>query len=116
MEKLIATIVEAIEDKKGKNIVSIDLSGFDGAICSSFIVCNAESTTQVAAIAEGIDRMVSEVLGESPRRIEGAQNSFWIAIDYVDVMVHVFQTELRDFYRLEQVWVGAPMTKHEYEE
>ena len=52
MEKLIATIVEAIEDKKGKNIVTIDLSGFDGAICSSFIVCNAESTTQVAAIAE----------------------------------------------------------------
>lgn len=116
MEKLIKTIVEAIEDKKGKNIVSIDLTGFDGAICSAFIVCNADSTTQVSAIAEGIDQRVSEVLGESPLRIEGAQNSFWIAVDYVNVMVHVFQTELRDFYKIEDIWADAPMVKHEYEE
>ena len=70
MDKLIETIVGAIEDKKGKNIVSLDLSGFDGAICSRFIVCNADSTTQVGAIAAGIEEKVLEVLGEKVWRIE----------------------------------------------
>ena len=85
MDKLIETIVGAIEDKKGKNIVSLDLSGFDGAICSRFIVCNADSTTQVGAIAAGIEEKVLEVLGEKVWRIEGQQNAVWIAMDYVDV-------------------------------
>ena len=98
MEKLIRTIVSAIEDKKGKNIVSLDLSGFDGAVCSHFVVCNADSTTQVAAIADGIEEKVHEVM------------------DYVDVVVHIFQTELRDYYRLEELWADAPTTRYEYEE
>ena len=88
MNKLIETIVSAIEDKKGKNIVSLDLSGFDGAICSQFVVCNADSTTQVAAIAAGIEEKVLEELGEKVWRIEGQQNALWIAMDYVDVVVH----------------------------
>ena len=109
MDKLIETIVSAIEDKKGKNIVSLDLSGFDGAICSQFVVCNADSTTQVAAIAAGIEEKVLEELGEKVWRIEGQQNALWIAMDYVDVVVHIFQTELRSFYRLEELWADAPM-------
>ncbi|MEG1622003.1 MAG: ribosome silencing factor [Alistipes sp.] len=116
MDKLIQTIVEAIEDKKGKNIVSLDLTGFDGAICSHFVVCNADSTTQVAAIAAGIEEKVLEQLGEKVWRVEGQQNAFWIAMDYFDVMVHIFQTELRDYYKLEELWADAPLTKHEYEE
>lgn len=116
MEKLIETIVGAIEDKKGKNIVSLDLTGFDGAICSHFVVCNADSPSQVAAIASGIEERVLEDLGEKVWRIEGQQNAFWIAIDYVDVVVHVFQTELRDYYKLEELWADAPITRYEYEE
>ncbi|MDE7005170.1 ribosome silencing factor [uncultured Alistipes sp.] len=116
MEKLIETIVGAIEDKKGKNIVSLDLSGFDGAICSAFVVCNADSTTQVAAIADGIEEKVQETLGEKVWRVEGQQSAVWIAMDYVDVVVHIFQTELRDFYRLEELWADAPLTRYEYEE
>ncbi len=116
MDKLIETIVSAIEDKKGKNIVSLDLSGFDGAICSKFVVCNADSTTQVAAIATGVEEKVLEKLGEKVWRVEGQQNAFWIAMDYVDVVVHIFQTELRSFYRLEELWADAPMTRYEYEE
>ncbi|MCM1249902.1 MAG: ribosome silencing factor [Alistipes sp.] len=116
MDKLIETIVGAIEDKKGKNIVSLDLSGFDGAICSAFVVCNADSTTQVAAIADGIEEKVREVLGENVRRVEGQQSALWIAMDYVDVVVHIFQSELRGFYRLEELWADAPMTRYEYEE
>lgn len=116
MNKLIETIVSAIEDKKGKNIVSLDLSGFDGAICSQFVVCNADSTTQVAAIADGIEEKVLETLGEKVWRVEGQQTALWIAMDYVDVVVHIFQTDLRNFYKLEELWADAPMVKYEYEE
>ncbi len=115
-KQLIDTIVAAIEDKKGKDIVSLDLSGIDGAICAHFVVCNADSTTQVAAIADGIDEKVLETLGEKVWRIEGQQNSVWIAMDYVEVVVHIFQTELRGFYKLEELWSDAPMTRYEYEE
>lgn len=113
---LIDTIVEAIEDRKGKNIVSLDLSGFDGAICSHFVVCNADSTTQVAAIADGIEEKVFEKLGEHAWRVEGQQTALWIAMDYLDVVVHIFQTELRGFYKLEELWADAPMVRYEYEE
>ncbi len=115
MKKLIETIVDAIADKKGKNIVSLDLTGIDGAICSCFVVCNADSTTQVAAIADGIEQKVSEVLGEKVWRVEGQQNALWIAMDYVDVVVHIFQTEQREFYKLEELWSDAPATQYEYE-
>lgn len=115
MEKLIETIVGAIEDKKGKNIVSLDLSGFDGAVCSHFVVCNADSTTQVAAIADGIEQEVLEKTGEKLWRIEGQQNAFWIAMDYVDVVVHIFQTELRQYYKLEELWADAPIKRYDYE-
>ena len=116
MEKLIETIVNAIQDKKGKDIVSLDLSGFDGAICSHFVVCNADSTSQVAAIADGIEKDVYEKLGQKLWRIEGQQTGLWVAMDYVDVVVHIFLTELRDFYRLEELWADAPMVKYEFEE
>ncbi len=116
MEKLTGTIIRAIQDKKGKNIVSLDLSKIDGAICSCFIVCNADSTTQVAAIAAGIGGQVLETLGEKVWRVEGQQNALWIAMDYVDVVVHIFQTELREFYKLEELWADAPATRYEYDE
>ena len=112
MEELLDTIVSAIDDKKGKNILSLDLRGFDGAITDAFVVCNAESTTQVAAIADGIEEKVFEKLGQRPRRTEGLQNAVWVVVDYVDVMVHIFQTQAREFYRLEELWADAPSTRH----
>lgn len=115
-QELKETIAEAIADKKGKNIVSLDLTGFDGAICNHFVVCNADSTTQVAAIADGIEEKVLERLGEKAWRIEGQQTGLWVAMDYVDVVVHIFLTELREFYKLEELWADAPMTRYEYEE
>lgn len=115
-QTLIAAITDAIADKKGKNIVSLDLSGFDGAVCDHFVVCNADSTTQVAAIAAGVEEKVLERTGQKLWRIEGQQQALWIAMDYVDVVVHIFLTELRDFYRLEELWSDAPMQRYEYEE
>ena len=116
MEKLIETIVGAIQDKKGKDIVSLDLSGFDGAICSHFVVCNADSTMQVVAIADGVEEAVEEKLGEKVWRVEGKQTGLWVAMDYMDVVVHIFTTELRSFYKLEELWADAPATRYEYDE
>ena len=113
MDELIGTIVEAIRDKKGKDIVSLDLSAFDGAVCPAFVICNADSTTQVGAIAEGIEKKTLEDLGEKAWRIEGLNNSLWVVMDYGHVMVHIFQTESRDFYKLEQLWADAPATRYE---
>ena len=108
MNELIDTIVSAIQDKKGKRILSLDLSGFDGAICSAFVVCSADSTTQVEAIAGGVEQKVW--------RVEGLGNSVWVVMDYGDVMVHVFQTETRDFYKLEQLWADAPVREYAEEQ
>ncbi len=116
MQKLIDNIVRAIQDKKGHNIISLDLSSLEGTICDAFVICNADSTTQVDAIADGIVEELEEKLGEKPRRVEGKTNAAWIAVDYVDVMVHIFLTPLRDYYRLEQLWADAPATHYESEE
>ena len=109
-------IVRAMQDKKAARIVSLDLGSLDGSICDTFVICNADSTTQVAAIAAGVEEGTVKELGEKPWRVEGQQNAFWIAMDYVDVVVHIFQTELRGFYKLEELWADAPMTRYEYEE
>jgi ribosome-associated protein len=115
-QKLIENIVAAIQDKKGHNIVSLDLGELEGTICDAFVICNADSTTQVDAIADGIVEALEEKLGAKPRRVEGKTNAVWVAVDYVDVMVHIFLTPLRDYYRLEQLWADAPATRYESEE
>ena len=109
---LVDVIAQAILDKKGKGVVSLDLTGMDGAICSHFVVCNADSTTQVSAIADAIEEAVYLKLGENPWRVEGKQTSLWVAMDYIDVVVHIFQSELRDYYRLEDLWADAPMVEY----
>jgi ribosome-associated protein len=115
MDKLLETIIEAIKDKKGKNIVELDMSRMDGAICSHFVICNADSTTQVAAIAAGIEEQTEKQLKTRVWRVDGAANALWIAMDYIDVVVHIFQTEMRAFYKLDELWADAPTTKHDYE-
>lgn len=115
MNKLVETIVEAIQAKKGENIISLDLSQFDGAICKYFVICNAESTVQVGAIAHGIEDDVRKKINEKVWRVTGQENSMWIAMDYGNVVVHIFQNEMRDYYQLEELWGDAPMTKYDSE-
>lgn len=113
MSTLREVIIEAIEDKKGENIVSIDLTSIDGSICDDFVICSAESTVQVSAIADGIEQATTEKLNDKPWRVQGKENALWVAMDYGNIMVHIFQTEMRDFYRLEDLWADAPITKYE---
>jgi len=109
-DKLHICIIDAIIEKKGQDIVSLELGKLPNAICKHFIICHAESTTQVAAIAENIEEKVIENLQEKVWQKGGYENSIWVVLDYIDVVVHVFQTEWRQFYKLEDLWADATRT------
>ena len=89
------------------------MKGIDGAICDRFVICNADSTTHVDAISGEIEDKLIEINGEKPLRVEGRENSYWIVMDSGDVMVHIFLTEAREYYRLEDLWGDVPVTKYE---
>jgi iojap-like ribosome-associated protein len=110
---LLKVIVEAMQEKKAQNVVSLNLSELKNSICKYFVICNADSSTQVSAISDEIEDKVLEKLNEKVWRRNGIQNAFWIILDYGDVVVHIFQTPQRDFYRLEELWADAELTKYE---
>lgn len=109
-KKLVELITKGIQDKKGNGIVIADLSEIDGSICRNFIICQGSSPTQVEAIAESIGDYVRETTGEKPVSCVGLGNNQWVALDYVDVMVHIFLPETRAFYDLEHLWEDAKLT------
>lgn len=111
-EQLLKCIIDAIEEKKGNEIVSLELGKLPNAICSYFVVCHADSTTQVEAIAQNIEEKVQEKVGEKVWQKGGYENRIWVILDYVDIVVHVFQTEWRQFYKLEQLWADAKTTAY----
>ncbi|MDA3890650.1 MAG: ribosome silencing factor [Salinivirgaceae bacterium] len=100
-------IVNAIQDKKGKELIVLDLRDLDQSIADFFIICHGTSNTQVNAIADAVDRETRSELQEHVLHIEGAKNSQWILMDYGSVVVHVFQEEYRHFYNLEDLWADA---------
>lgn len=110
--KIFKTIIHAIQEKKGDNIISLDLRKIPEAVSDFFIICSAGSNTQVKAIADFVEEQVSKACGEIPFKHEGQQAAQWILIDYVNVVVHIMQTEPRQFYRLEEMWSDAPQTQH----
>lgn len=104
-------IVEGILEVKGRNISVLDLKGIHNRVCDYFIICQADSNTQVNAIAGSVEEMVKKLTGERPYRKEGFENSEWILVDYVTVVVHIFQTQIRNFYNLESLWADAEVTE-----
>lgn len=109
--KLARSIVNAIEEKKGENIICLDLRGIENRVCDYFIICEGNSTTQIEAIAGSVEYLVKKELGERPYRSEGYENATWILIDYVTVIVHVFDRETRYFYNLESLWADGEKIK-----
>lgn len=101
------TIVEAILEKKGGNIAILDLTKLDQTIADYFIICHAESTTQVDAISDFVERQTRTQLHESPIHKEGKNNALWVLLDYGDVVVHIFKEEQRYFYKIEELWADA---------
>lgn len=112
-EKLADVIVDAIQDVKGKSITKLDLRKIDNAVCDFFIICSGESNTQVDGINNSIQRKTREILQEKPWHEEGTQNSEWILLDYVNIVVHIFYKDVRDFYDLEDLWADAERTDYE---
>jgi len=103
-------IADAILDKKGNFVCSLDLSSIGTAICDHFVICNADSRPQVMAIADNVEEMMYKKFKRKVLRMQGKENAFWIIIDYGNIVVHVFQTEYRQFYRIEDLWADAGKT------
>jgi ribosome-associated protein len=104
---LITNAIEGMREKKGHDIVLLDLSGIENAVCNSFVICHGTSKKQVEAIADSVYETVKKNTGQYPWHKEGYQNADWILLDYVDVVVHIFAHETRKFYNLEALWADA---------
>ena len=108
-KELVNVIIEGIQEKKGSQIVVADLSEIEGTICKNFIICQGNSPAQVEAITESIAEMARKKLGEKPAHVVGLENAQWVAMDYTDVMAHVFLPDVREYYDLEHLWEDAPV-------
>jgi len=109
-EELVKTITEGIQEKKGSDIVVADLTKIEGTICKYFIICQGNSPTQVEAIAESVGDFARERLKEKPTHVVGLENAQWVAMDYTDVLVHIFLPDVREYYDLEHLWDDAKLT------
>ena len=111
--KEIKVIADAMLEKKAQDVVSLDLRPIGTAISDHFIVCNADSTPAVVAIADNIEDRMIEKCKRKVVRTQGRENAFWVIMDYGDIVVHIFQTPYRAFYRLEDLWADAERTSYE---
>jgi len=109
-EQLVKAIVKGIQEKKGQQIAIVDMRKMDGAIAQYFVICQGNSPTQVNAIADSVEETARIDVHEKPAHIIGREQSLWVAMDYSDVMVHIFMPEARSFYNLENLWEDAPLT------
>lgn len=111
--KIIKTIIAAIQDKKGENIISLDLRKINEAVADFFIICQAGNQPQIRAIAENIERQVKDKCEEDPYHHEGLGALQWVLIDYVNVVVHIMLPDTRKFYKLEEMWSDAGIEEHD---
>ncbi len=110
--KIFKNIIHAIQEKKGEEIISLDLRKIPEAVADFFIICEASNHTQLRAIADSVEYEVKQNCGELPYKHEGRQSEQWILIDYVNVVVHVMLPDPRKFYQLEEMWSDAPLVNH----
>jgi ribosome-associated protein len=109
--QLIEEIILGIENVKGEKINQLDLRKLENTPCDFFIVCSGNSNTQVSAIVNSVLKRVSKALKEKPFHTEGLDNAEWVLIDYVNVVVHIFQNQIREYYNLEELWGDAKSTQ-----
>ena len=111
--QLLNSIIEGIQEKKGKRITIADLDGIDGTICRYFVICEGNTPMQVEAITDSIEEIARTKGGEKPVHIVGRENGVWVAMDYTDVIVHIFVPETRSYYDLANLWQDAKLTEIE---
>ena len=112
-DQLITQIVKGIEEVKGQDVEILDLREIENTVCDYFIICNGTSNTQVNAIVNSVQKTVSKTLKEKPWHVEGSDNAEWILMDFVHVVLHVFQKHIREFYDIEGLWGDAKSVKIE---
>lgn len=106
-EILTGSVIEGMQEKKGQEIVSIDIRNFKSAVADFFVICHAESRPHVEAIADSVEETVFKNSGELPAHVEGKENAEWILLDYSNVVVHIFRKEKREFFGIERLWADA---------
>ena len=111
IKSLVDVIIKGMQEKKANDVTIVDLRNIDNAVCDFFVISNANSNTQVNAIADSVQKETLEILGDKAWHKEGTETAEWILIDYVDVVAHIFQTPIRKFYALEELWGDAEITK-----
>lgn len=109
-DELISLILQGIEEVKGQDINLLDLREIENTVCDYFIICNGTSNTQVNAIVNSVQKTVSKAIHDKPWHVEGSDNAEWVLLDYVNVVVHVFQKHIRDYYDIEGLWGDAKVT------
>ncbi len=110
-EVLLSSIITGIFEKKGHDVLKIDLRKLENSIADYFIICHGTSTTQVDALCDSVEDTVREKAGEKPLHVEGLDNCFWVLLDYGNVVVHIFLEKYREFYSLESLWADAETEK-----
>jgi ribosome-associated protein len=109
-DDLLANIIKGIEEVKGNDIDILDLRAIDNTVCDYFVICNGTSNTQVNSIVSSVQKIVSKELKDKPWHVEGAENGEWVLMDYVNIVVHVFQKHIREYYNIESLWGDAKIT------
>lgn len=108
---LLEQIIEGMKEKKANDIVMLDLRKINNRVCDYFVICNADNIKQTVAIADSVEDFTTRFCEEKPWHVEGRQNALWVLMDYVNVVVHVFDRESRDFYGIENLWADAEIVK-----
>lgn len=112
-DELIALILQGIDEVKGNDVSLLDLREIENTVCDYFIICSGTSNTHVNAITGSIQKTVSKAIKDKPWHVEGEDNAEWVLMDYVNVVVHVFQKHVREFYDIEGLWGDAKFTEIE---
>lgn len=112
-EDLVSAIIEGLHKKKGNKVVSLDLTEIENSVCKYFVICHGDSDRQVEALADSVLETVREETDEKILHKEGLEHANWVLLDYADVVVHIFQREYRDLYKLEELWADAKLTHYE---
>ncbi|MCH1454511.1 MAG: ribosome silencing factor [Flavobacteriaceae bacterium] len=110
-DALISNIITGIENVKGLDVRLLDLRDIENTVCNYFVVCSGSSNTHVNAIVSAIQKTVSKELKEKPFHTEGSDNAEWVLIDYINIVVHVFQKHIREYYNIEELWGDAKTTE-----
>ena len=112
-EQLVEEIINGLREKKGKDIVTLDLRNIDTSVTEFFVLCTGDSNTHVTALAGSVEEKVRKAIKDKPWHVEGTTNGEWVLMDYVNVVVHIFQRETREHYNLEGLWADAVLTEYE---